>query len=394
MKGENYKASKDSELSRCSTSAASLASQSSSQQDEVERNDQSISGSNRLVYWQLLILAATSIASFSASIIILLPFPVLVALSLSLSSFFGMIYLIVLLFYDKWDEIIQGNGIGDYLPTSVYNLLTESTLHEWLQDTSFTLEYRHLLLYFIPGITEQQLEAYIDGLSPRHRYNLRRHGLGHFFGENIMRLIMGDSRYHRNLLLSQQRPTELVIPPPELMVSGRDTTDISSINHELMSSSRNERPDPQHDTEVIEETNIVSRAILSPVDGSGEADNEGNVLSAALTSAARSLATTSVQTISMGVIQVADIISQRTVSAGMAVTIISTGAAFFGMWLDASPSSVQSSRGNFPSSRSFLYTAISGGIGTGLIVLLRQGLKPNYFKNDQGKGEKCAPKGR
>mmetsp|Transcript_99 Transcript_99/g.134 ORF Transcript_99/g.134 Transcript_99/m.134 type:complete len:394 (-) Transcript_99:68-1249(-) len=389
MKGENYKASQDSAISRCSTSAASVDSQPSSRQDEVVVNNQPIDG-NGALYWQLIILAATSTTSLGASIILLLPFPVLLALALSVSSFMYMVYVVILLFYNKRDQIIQVDGIGNYLPPSVYNLLTESTLHEWLQDTSFTLEFRHLILYFIPGITEQQLEAYIDNLSPTHRYNLRRHGLGHFLGEDFMRLVMGGTRYQRNLLQSQQRPTELVIPPPNLMeFSAIDTSnDMASIASESSYSRRHERDDSQNAPNDVEERNITSREVTSARNALEEIEDEGNVLSDALSTMARSFVTTTVDSVSMRAVQVAGIVSQRTISAGMAVTALSTGAALFGMWYDTFPRRVPSSRGNFASSHSFLLTAVSGGISTGLLILARQGVKAYYFKNDKEEGRK------
>ena len=75
--------------------------------------------------------------------------------------------------------------------------------------SSFFLENRYLLLYFIPGITQQQLDSYLERLPARHQYVLVRPGLGQFFGSDFMRVVMGQSRYN-DLLLEDSREEEII----------------------------------------------------------------------------------------------------------------------------------------------------------------------------------------
>jgi hypothetical protein len=73
-------------------------------------------------------------------------------------------------------------------------MLTETTLHEFMADTTFFMEYRYLLLYFIPGLRPEQLMEYIDRLPSRHREALLRPGLGRLMPsvmESLMRIDEG-----------------------------------------------------------------------------------------------------------------------------------------------------------------------------------------------------------
>jgi hypothetical protein len=127
------------------------------------------------------------------------------------------------------DTILQGRGLGQYLPSGLQHLLTEETLHEWMTDPSFGLEYRHLLVYFLP-LAPDQRDAYIANFAPRHREALRRPGGWGYvlFGNQGMRLLLGRERWEQQNQQQQQRPaaqlpsatpaatevTPSVLPPP------------------------------------------------------------------------------------------------------------------------------------------------------------------------------------
>lgn len=86
-------------------------------------------------------------------------------------------------------------GLVRHLPDSVRIMLTETTLHEFMADTTFFMEYRYLLLYFIPGLRPEQLMEYIDRLPSRHREALLRPGLGRLMPsvmESLMRIDEND----------------------------------------------------------------------------------------------------------------------------------------------------------------------------------------------------------
>lgn len=86
-------------------------------------------------------------------------------------------------------------GLVRHLPDSLRIMLTETTLHEFMADTTFFMEYRYLLLYFIPGLRQEQLMEYIDRLPSRHREALLQRGLGRFMPsvmESLMRIDEND----------------------------------------------------------------------------------------------------------------------------------------------------------------------------------------------------------
>lgn len=78
-------------------------------------------------------------------------------------------------------------GLLRYLPDSLRVLLTETSLHQWMVEGTFWMEYRHLLLYIIPGLDSEQLMMFINRLPPRHRDVLLQPGLGRLLPPSTMR---------------------------------------------------------------------------------------------------------------------------------------------------------------------------------------------------------------
>ena len=66
---------------------------------------------------------------------------------------------------------INQRGLLYYLPESIQNYIATTTLHEFMSDTTMFMEYRFLLLYFIPGLSEEQLMSFVQQL-PDHRRQL------------------------------------------------------------------------------------------------------------------------------------------------------------------------------------------------------------------------------
>lgn len=83
-------------------------------------------------------------------------------------------------------EMEQPLGLLRYLPESLRVLLTETSIHQWMVEGTFVQEYRHLLLYLIPGIEEEQLMEFINRLPPRHRDVLLQPGLGRLIPDSTM----------------------------------------------------------------------------------------------------------------------------------------------------------------------------------------------------------------
>jgi len=78
-------------------------------------------------------------------------------------------------------------GLLRYLPDSLRVLLTETSIHQWMVEGTFWMEYRHLMLYVIPGIEPEQLMTFINRLPPRHRDVLLQPGLGRLLPPSTMR---------------------------------------------------------------------------------------------------------------------------------------------------------------------------------------------------------------
>lgn len=179
-------------------------------------------GDNRRQLQQLGIATGTTFALFVYMLI-----PTALLLSMILFGSVSSAFLYQLAAITRWEfhrSILEGRGIGDYLPSGLYETLTSTSLHEFLSDpdgifgASEHLPY--LMLYLIPGLTEQQIQQYVNRLSPTHQQLLRSEQglLGFYMNRNnhhqcqaansnadanagngnrdstLMRFIMGDER--------------------------------------------------------------------------------------------------------------------------------------------------------------------------------------------------------
>merc|ERR1712157_476641 len=94
----------------------------------------------------------------------------------------------------------MGHGIVSYIPSSILQYEYPQTLDEYMRDTTFFMEYRYLLLYFIPGI---DLEMFIHMLPERRRDILfRKWTIADILGVEI------DS-HDDKLLLENEIPNDL-----------------------------------------------------------------------------------------------------------------------------------------------------------------------------------------
>jgi len=177
-------------------------------------------GQNRRQLQRLGIATGTTFVLFVYMLI-----PTALLLSMILFGSVSSAFLYQLAAITRWEfhrSILEGRGIGDYLPSGLYETLTSTTLHEFLSDpdgifgASEHLPY--FMLYLIPGLTEQQIQQYVNRLSPAHQQLLRSEQglLGFYMNRNnhhqcqaansnanagdgnqdstLMRFIMGDER--------------------------------------------------------------------------------------------------------------------------------------------------------------------------------------------------------
>ena len=146
---------------------------------------------------EIVLLAGTSAIAAAVFLYVILPFTALVALATFFTSTSFLFFTTYQHARIEFQDAIQRRGFGDYLPESLWRTLTQTTLHENLQDPSMQIEYQHLMIYFMPGVTRRHLDRYLERMSPAHRDRLLRPGLGWFLGENFMRVILGNERMPR-----------------------------------------------------------------------------------------------------------------------------------------------------------------------------------------------------
>jgi hypothetical protein len=140
-----------------------------------------------------LLLGSTSIG-FILFLVFTLPFFALISLALMAVSLAALVPVASTTIRTRYQlEMEQPMGLLRYLPDSIRVLLTETTLHEYMSDTTFMMENRYLLLYFIPGIQPDQLMEYINQLPQRHRDALLQPGLGRFMPSLMNRLVRPDT---------------------------------------------------------------------------------------------------------------------------------------------------------------------------------------------------------
>ena len=89
------------------------------------------------------------------------------------SFMMGLVSVIMLLhtIYNYTNFLLEsGEGaLFDFLPQSLQDYLTNTTVHDAMIDDSEFMENRWYLLYFIPGLSNEQRQALIDRLPQRHR---------------------------------------------------------------------------------------------------------------------------------------------------------------------------------------------------------------------------------
>lgn len=158
---------------------------------------------------EILLLSGTSLLSVLTFLYVVLPMTALMSLAVFLASSSALFYTLYQYTLQEYQSLIAGRGIGQFLPESLYRTLTEQSLHENLTDPTFALEYRHLILYFLP-LSPAQRDAFIGRLAPHHRAALFRRGLGNFLGPEFMRILVGEQQQQQQIRQQQpQQPHQL-----------------------------------------------------------------------------------------------------------------------------------------------------------------------------------------
>lgn len=160
----------------------------------------------QLLRSQIFLLLGTSTIGLMLFLFYALPLAAFISLALMTTSMGALLPVIRSIIQARYElEMEQPGGLTRYLPDYLRVMLTETSLHDFMTDTTFMMENRYLLLYFMPGLTPEQLMGYIDQLPPRHREALIQPGLGRLMPsvmDNLMRIDNGQQQQqHDHLLL-------------------------------------------------------------------------------------------------------------------------------------------------------------------------------------------------
>jgi hypothetical protein len=371
----------------------------------AQQQDEGVALQRTMLTHQVGMFALLSAGSFGAFLILSLPFSALVALLMFVAStmaVFYMLYRIVLL---EMTQMMQGRGIGDYLPASMYQQLTTTSVHEWMMDSSFFLENRYLLLYFIPGTTQEQLDSYLERLPARHQYILTRPGLGQFMGSDFMRVIMGQSRYNA-LLMEDQREEEVIehgasrqlFENEEAMAGLGGTTERATRELDQPSSAVGLQTPPrdadgesaaaadQPPAEVVHQPMSTDPADVPPEELQQEYNDESDILTDAVAAMTTSYSTMITDAATGYAVQAVDYISPFIIGTGTTVTLGAIGVGIWGWWVGVyHPSSHRTPQ--FPSSRSLLSTAFMGASSAGMMMLFRSAARSAIKKDRNVSGD-------
>lgn len=174
------------------TTCASTVGTGSHHPNNTVATERSVVEPREIMRRQVLHLGLASSGAMSVFVISLVPTNILVGVTVIFLLWISFLYRVFQMMRYEYQSALQGRGLGNLLPGSWYDQLVNVSFHEMMTDGTFVRENQHFMLYFIPGISVEQLNEYVDRLVPRHRDALHRPGLGNFLGEGFMRLLVGE----------------------------------------------------------------------------------------------------------------------------------------------------------------------------------------------------------
>jgi len=350
---------------------------------------------------QVVLLSLLSMVSFALFLVFYLPIQALLALSVCASSTSLLFYVAYRHGLQQFQQMQQSQGLGVYLPGWLYQQLTQTTLHEYLQDTTLFTEYQHILLYFLPNITTQQLDWYVNRLPPRHRDTLYRHGLGHLFGEDFMRFLMGQERYNQMLINTYQQDHRegsgdggridnrevVIVPPPRaragppLLIERAAAGDASDLESTESNTAGMPRSTPNNNSNSNPTTTVITprdvlRLTSMPSTQEGlerELSGENAVLSDAFMGVMQSYAASMVASAHNALQQSW---AGWIVRSGWSLTAASAGLGALRLLGSHRPTSSSTTQLRIqpylPSNTLLISTAVVGGLTAGALQFLRR----------------------
>ena len=344
-----------------------------------------------ILHHQVGLFAFLSVGSFGAFLVLSLPFSALVALLLFVANTAMLCYMAYRIILLEYRNIMQGRGIGDYLPASIYQQLTTTSVHEWMTDSAFFLEHRYLLLYLIPGITQEQLDSYLERLPARHQYILTRAGLGQFLGSDFMRIIMGESRYN-DLLLEDEREDEIIEhgAPRRLFEAENEAVSSHGAGRRENEEQNDQPPDIEPCSSVVarqspssqnesesQQVVVLPRPVSTDPTSVPEEElqeeynQESDILTDAVAAMTASYSTWIANSAASYAVQAVDYISPFVIGTGMTVSLGAIGVGIWGWWAGVYHPSRSNIQPHFPTSRNLVSTTLFGVSGAGVMLLFR-----------------------
>jgi hypothetical protein len=394
------------------TCASSVHSGSGQQIVSVEEQRQRLQ--RQIVQWG--IASGTSITAVTVAFV---PAQVIMAFFIILSLFMGFAWSV----YERARlEALQirRRGVADYLPESMVEQLMNTSFHDFMTDGAFWEENQYLFLYLIPGVTNEQLDAYVNRLVPRHRNVLRRQGLGHIFGEGFMRFLVGEARYYDEVVPSpppQPVPRRLDFQPAsaseedaasQLEEDGEDHDVRSSVSDytrfwgiqppEGRFFSWTEEPVSPSSTARHELANVPIRESTNEnsesIDDEDEEDltMDGQVIMDAITGGWGSISN---MALNMAGSSTVGFFTRTPIRAGLTVTAASLGVGLLGMWTGGVSTERlrMPSRSSLPSSPILYSSVLASGAAAGIMYIfqLGRGGGSSPANNNSGSSKQSKP---
>jgi len=218
------------------TTCASTLGTASQQPSHAVASVQLLPNSREQARRHVLHLGLASSGAGAAFILSVVPLNILIGLTIVLLLWLSFLYQLFQMVRSEHQRALQGRGLGDLLPTSLYESLVNTSFHEFMTDGAFARENQHFLLYFIPGLSLDQLEDYLERLVPRHRRRLYQPGLGNFLGDGFMRHVIGDEG-----LAERRRDAIQAVPQRLTLISTNSDDTASGLGEERIEQASNSR---------------------------------------------------------------------------------------------------------------------------------------------------------
>lgn len=385
---------------------------------------------------QLQGLGIVTGSTFVLAIVSLVPTPFLMAILVCTLALLSLIHKLYQAFLFELNLLMQGRGIGDYLPASIYEQLTTTSLHEFMSDRSVVNENAYMMLYLIPGLSREQIDAYVGRLAPRHQQILHRSGIGYFLGPDFMRLIMGDERLPQTTLSNGQRRSLSISAVSAQDEAGGDDGDAATTASPVVPRRLVLPPTiPEEggdDTSVLGEeddpTVPLAAAPASPQGGTpqssleapqteeairAESEAEEQVIYDAIGSAVATYMGVAADMVQSSARRSASVFSGTVFRASMSLTMLGFGISIYGFWTGAyRPETFfqptmrmlqdqtsaflrppQSLRPQLPSSNALVTSTLLSGATAGIMLIFQ--LASGRPQQEQGndKGGECQDAG-